>query len=155
GPQKRSWPAVQSAVDRGSARPVPVSGQRVRVSVLTRGTWLALGALIAGVAAVSLRQEPSGPEVEDPSSRPPTGNAPSSAERDSPGIGGGRGGVGGGSRVYCRGPRDVGRGTVAGVNGLRARVWFERGDLALPQAEIQLAEPVPPDEPRAAPGAGG
>src|SRR5262249_27948779 len=77
------------------------------------------------------------------------------AERDSPGIREGTLGVGVGSLVYCLGHPDLGTGTVAGVNGLQARVWFEPGELALPQAEIQLAEPVPPDEPRAAPGAGG
>src|SRR5262245_13820433 len=154
-PQDRSWHALWSAADQGHVRPIPRPGQRVKLSVLTPVAWLALGALIGGVAAVSLRQEPGGAEVEDLSSRPPIGNPASAAERDSPGIGEGALGLGVGSRVYGLGHPDLGTGTVVGVNGLLARVWFESGEWTLPRAEIRRAEPVHPDEPRAEPGAGG
>src|SRR5262249_28588872 len=56
-PQQRPWHTLGSAADRRHAPSGPVSGQRVKVSVLTRGTWFALCALIGGVAVVALRYD--------------------------------------------------------------------------------------------------
>src|SRR5262249_15267432 len=117
GPREQSWHALWSAADQGHARPIPRSGQRVKLSVLTRGTWFALCALIEVVAAVALRQGPGGAEVEEPSSRPRIGQAASSADHDSPGIREGALGLGVGSRVYCLGHPDLGTGTVIGAHG--------------------------------------
>ena len=58
--------------------------------------------------------------MEDSSPRPPIGTAASSAERDSPGIREGALGLGVGSRVYSLGHRELGIGTIVGVNGLQA-----------------------------------
>src|SRR5262249_26785596 len=117
-------------------------GQRVKVSVLTRGSWLALFALIGGVAAVALRWGPDGAEMEEASSRPPIGAAASSAERHTPGIREGAQGLGVGALVYCLGHRGLGVGTIVGVIGLRARVGFPWGELTLPRAQIQFVEPA-------------
>src|SRR5262245_43698167 len=85
-PPKRPWHTLRSAAERAHAGSVPASGQRLKVSVLPRGTWFALGALIGGVAVVALWYGPGGVGVEDPSSRPPIGTAASSVGSDTPGI---------------------------------------------------------------------
>jgi hypothetical protein len=136
--------APRNPGNRPRFTPGPHTGRQVCVSIMTRGTLLLLGALIAIVIAL-----PRGPGPGDAAAE-----YPSALRLAEPGAREGTWGLRPGSRVYCLPHPDLGTGTVVEVRRT-ARVAFGSSIVTMDEAEMRHADPLrPPEDPAAEAAAG-